>query len=204
MSTRFAETTETQGGIITPRPRKGAVLAPEGQPFNVCVQVLDTVEEPVPDLLLRRTAKCVLAMEGVRQRDSDRGSPLGVVIADDDTVRDLNRRQRGLDEATDVLSFSFRYEEGYRGQKAPPSASSDGTDFILPPGAYASLGEVIISYPQAVRQAVERGHTVERELALLLAHGVLHLLGYDHVKRNEAAAMQAKEATVLAQVMEDE
>ena len=74
----------------------------------------------------------------------------------------------------------------------------------MPPGEAEGLGEVIISYPQAERQAQAAGHSVVRELAHLLAHGILHLLGYDHLKVEDEAVMQAKEADVPAQVLNED
>ena len=69
--------------------------------------------------------------------------------------------------------------------------------FALPPGQTGGLGEVIISYPQAQRQAIKVGHSVKQELALLVAHGVLHLLGYDHGEPQEEVVMKEKEKAVL-------
>jgi probable rRNA maturation factor len=109
---------------------------------------------------------------------------MGVVVTDDATVRDLNQRYLGVDEPTDVLSFGL----GEKGD-AP---------FALPPGEAPSLGEVIISYPTAVRQAEEQGHSVEAEVAHLLVHGILHLLGYDHVEAEDERIMRRREREILA------
>ncbi len=126
---------------------------------------------------LRRIARRVLTAEGVGSGE------LSVVISDEDTVRELNRRYRGLDEPTDVLSFDLG-EEG-------------DTPFTLPPGEAAPLGEVIISYPTALRQAEEQGHNVEAEVAHLLVHGILHLLGYDHLEAKDERAMRRREEEIL-------
>jgi probable rRNA maturation factor len=85
---------------------------------------------------------------------------VAIVLAGDATVRRLNRQFRGKDETTDVLSFPAG------GEKLP-----DGT---------RPLGEIVISVAQAARQAETRGHSLARELRLLVIHGYLHLLGYDH------------------------
>lgn len=85
---------------------------------------------------------------------------LTIVLAGDATVRTLNRTFRGKDETTDVLSFPGG------GERCP-----DGT---------CPLGEVVISVAQAARQAAAEGHSLARELRVLLIHGYLHLLGYDH------------------------
>ena len=124
-------------------------------------------------------------------------------MADDETVKQLNSEYRGLDQTTDVLAFSFEHEGEYMGGDSPPSPP-DTLDFILPPREEEWLGEVIISYPQAARQAGQSGSDVGHELTALLVHGVLHLLGYDHVDPAEEAEMKALESLILDRVMSDE
>ena len=131
---------------------------------------------------------------------SGTSTELSVVIADDDTVRELNHLHRGIDKTTDVLSFAFDNQGEYYGEGEAPSEWSEDTEFIMPPGQEAGLGEVIISYPQAVRQAEEVGRSVTDEVANLLTHGILHLLGHDHMEPDEEAVMKAKENAVLASV----
>ncbi len=127
----------------------------------------------------------------------DESCQLGIVIADDDTLRDLNTRYRGLDEVTDVLSFSTTHQGHWEGEGDGPQPPKDDP-FVMPPGEPHHLGEVIISYPQAARQAEARAEEVEGELALLVVHGILHLLGFDHMEAGEEAEMRAKEREVLA------
>jgi len=110
---------------------------------------------------------------------------VSIVFTDSETVQRLNRDYRGVDEPTDVLAFYMLPE------KEPASS------FILPPDGITRLGEVIISYPQAVEQAKDQGHSVNKELALLIIHGILHLLGYDHEKPEEEAKMRAREKELL-------
>lgn len=102
---------------------------------------------------------------------------LSILLCDDAFIHPLNRDYRGKDKPTDVLSFAMR-EEG------------DPNDPIL--------GDVIISIERAQEQALERGHLIGVELALLLVHGVLHLLGYDHEEDEEAIVMEAKEKEILS------
>ena len=147
---------------------------------------------------LQRVVDAALAIE------REGSSHLSLIVADDPTVKELNRRHRGLDENSDVLSFSFSHQGEYYGDGRPPSEWSESVGFIMPPGETAGLGEVIISYPQALRQAEESAHSPDRELAALAAHGVLHLLGYDHQEPDDAVVMAAKENSVLAKVLEDE
>ena len=165
-------------------------------PFQVSVQVLEDFASLVSDRWLRRVAEDTLTVEC-----HDPAARVSVVIADDKVVRELNRRHRGLDENTDVLAFSFIRQGEYHGEGETVSRPGEQIGFVLPPGQKESIGEVVISYPQAQRQARRFGHSVERELAVLLAHGVLHLLGHDHAGPEEEAAMKRIEAQVLGRVL---
>ena len=110
---------------------------------------------------------------------------VSLVLADQETVHRMNVTYRNVDSPTDVISF---YAE-------PQSEAEE--DFILPGDGVRRLGDVVISYPQAIEQAHEAGHSVERELTLLTIHGVLHLLGYDHEKPEDAPVMRGREAALL-------
>ena len=123
---------------------------------------------------------------------------LSVVIADDATLKRLNRDYRGLDEVTDVLSFSASHNGHWEGAGEGPDQAGDHLPFITPPDEPKDLGEVIISYPQASLQAGGQPLALEKELALLVVHGVLHLLGFDHEEPLEQANMQAKEQEILS------
>lgn len=129
---------------------------------------------------LRAVCTAALAGEGVT------GSVLlSLTLVDDAEIREMNLRHRGIDRPTDVLSFPL----------------IDGTDsFALPPGAPRELGDVVVSYPRAVAQAEEYGHSVERELAYLVVHGLLHILGHDHEIPSEQAIMRAREEGALGAV----
>lgn len=102
---------------------------------------------------------------------------MSLVLSNDVRLRELNRQFLDIDEPTDVLSFP-----------------SDETD---PESAAPYLGDVIISYERAEIQAQAAGHTIKDELELLVVHGVLHLLGYDHADSEEQQAMWAAQAEVL-------
>lgn len=106
---------------------------------------------------------------------------LSLVLCDDAFIHPLNRDWRGKDRPTDVLSFAQR-----EGDEADPD------DDVL--------GDVIISVETAARQAAERGHPLGHELRVLLVHGVLHLLGYDHEVDEEAEEMEALERDLLAEL----
>ena len=104
---------------------------------------------------------------------------LSIVLCDDATIHPLNRDYRGKDKPTDVLSFAQR----------------EGEFSFLEDNL---LGDVIISIETTRRQANERDHCVETELRVLLVHGILHLLGYDHIEDDEAEIMEAKEREILS------
>jgi probable rRNA maturation factor len=134
---------------------------------------------------LRRLVKESLGAHGV-----DAEVELSLLITDDATVRELNKKYRGKDKTTDVLSFALEADK--RGDAA--------AGFVMPPGEMVHLGEVIVSYPKAAEQAAERNRAVEDELALLVVHGVLHLLGYDHDKPAREREMRSMEQRVLSAV----
>jgi len=129
---------------------------------------------------LRSTAEQVLKAQEVSS-----SAELGLVIAGQARVQELNRNYLGRDEPTDVLAFSML------------SAGGDLPPFVQPPDGVLHLGEVIIAYPQAVIQAEEHGHSVKREVAILIIHGVLHLLGYSDDKPELKRLMSAREKEIL-------
>lgn len=131
--------------------------------------------EPLALDAFERLGEFVLRMENA----SD-AIELSVALVDDVEMAHLNEQYRGVEGPTDVLSF---------GCDDPCPAASDEP---------IALGDVIIAPEVARRQAVELGTTVEDELDLLLVHGTLHLLGYDHEDDADAAVMQARERVVLA------
>jgi probable rRNA maturation factor len=112
---------------------------------------------------------------------------MGLVITDSKTIQKLNRTYRGKDQPTDVLAFHM----------SPDTSEESELRFVGPPDGVHHLGEIVISYPQAIRQAQEQGHSVAQELALLIVHGVLHLLGYDHELPEEEQQMKARENEIL-------
>jgi probable rRNA maturation factor len=125
---------------------------------------------------LQRIAEAVLTQEG-------RSGEVAVVLTDDESIQELNRDFLGEDMPTDVLSFS---------------AQEDVGPFVAAPEAGGYLGDVIISYPRAVQQAREQGHSPEKELNLLLVHGILHLLGYDHAGEEDKVVMWTRQEAILA------
>lgn len=121
-----------------------------------------------------------LAVFALRMEEAPDSVELSVALVDPDEIARLNEQYRGVVGPTDVLSF---------GCDDPEPVDSDEP---------ITLGDVVIAPEIATKQAGELGTTVESELDLLLVHGVLHLLGYDHEADEDAAAMQERERAVLA------
>lgn len=146
------------------------------------------VDEALEGLVDRELLEAAL-LGVVSGRDLGRPVAVGLVVTDDQGIRDLNRRHRGIDAPTDVLSFPlWEYE-------APEKPR---LDFPLPPGEPLPLGDLVISHERAVEQAGEYGHSLAREMAFLVVHGVLHLLGYDHEDAVDAGEMRRQEEAVLS------
>lgn len=139
---------------------------------NIAVQVAPRFRAEVDEGSLRRVAAEVLSQEGVEEE-----TELGLVLTDDEAIRELNRRFRGVDSPTDVLAFGAETEE----------------HFVTAPQGPPYLGDVVISYQRALAQAEELGHSVAEELKLLVVHGILHLLGYDHQDETDAREMRERE-----------
>ena len=109
---------------------------------------------------------------------------VSVTFVDNEGIRALNSQYRGIDAATDVLSFPLTDFEG--GEQPPIDEQS------------VSLGDIVISLERAREQATEFGHSYEREVAFLCVHSMLHLLGYDHVNsKQEDADMRARQRDIL-------
>ncbi|HOQ29309.1 MAG TPA: rRNA maturation RNase YbeY [Armatimonadota bacterium] len=108
---------------------------------------------------------------------------ISVLFTDNEGIRQLNREYRGIDTPTDVLSFPLSTPEELA--QAP-----EETEVLL--------GDVVISVETAREQARQQGHSIKRESALLLTHGLLHLLGYDHGSEEERERMRQMESEVVA------
>ncbi|HEX9993896.1 MAG TPA: rRNA maturation RNase YbeY [Acidimicrobiales bacterium] len=149
--------------------------------------------EPVDPGRWSDLARAVLEAKGVRG-----DAELSLLFVDEATMAGLNQRFMGEDGPTDVLAFPI--DEGWSEPGRWPDAGTTGPDRepLEPADAPILLGDVVICPAVARRNAGEHGVTYEDELALLVVHGVLHVLGQDHAEPDEAAAMQAEESDLLA------
>ena len=127
--------------------------------------------------LIRRAVKATLVSE-----EFERPAEVSVTIVDNEAIHEINLEHRGIDRPTDVLSFPM-FDEDF----------DDGEDCVL--------GDIVISLEKAKEQAESYGHSIEREIAFLTVHSVLHLLGYDHEEgKAEESEMFEKQEAVLAKM----
>ena len=110
---------------------------------------------------------------------------LSVSIIDNETINEINKEYRKIDRETDVISFAFLDDEPDR-------------EKILKKKGIVDLGEIYISLPKAVEQAKEYSHSLKRELSFLFVHGLLHLLGYDHMEKSDEEKMFALQEEILS------
>ena len=140
----------------------------------VNVLIADEFNELVQPEIFERAALAALQQQAV-----DSGQDLTVAVDDDARLHALNQEFLDIDAPTDVLSF--------------PAGEGE----FDPETGTAYLGDIVISYPRALEQAIAAGHSVNDELMLLVVHGVLHLLGHDHAEPDEKAVMWAAQTEIL-------
>lgn len=124
---------------------------------------------------------------------------ISLALAGNGRIRRLNKMYRGKNRVTDVLSFGDKSVLPYLARAFPKFKNGGppaGGKFIEPPDKVKRLGEIVICYPQAKKQAKKAGHSLEKELAILLVHGIMHLAGYEHErggkKEDEMREMEEK------------
>ena len=120
-------------------------------------------------------------------------SEVELLLTMDEEIREMNREFRDIDRATDVLSFpmiAYESPADFAFLEEDESCFDQDTGELM-------LGNIVISKQKVVEQAEEYGHTVEREYAFLIAHSMLHLLGYDHMEEEERAVMEKKQREIL-------
>ena len=138
----------------------------------ILITVHDNYKDSAADPILRSAAEAVLLECEVPDSPS-----LLIRITDNEELKSLNAQYRGIDKTTDVLSFT--------------------ADFFDPDLESQYLGDVVIAYPKAEEQSEKRGHFVADELQLLVVHGVLHLLGYDHEDQQQKKEMWSIQSRIL-------
>jgi cytidine deaminase len=157
------------------------------------IRVFNEIASPVDEALFEKTAAACLKVQSLAVKTITE-----LTLTDEEGIRRSNRDWRGMDEVTDVLSFpSLSLLPEHTLNHAHPGLSSvwDSEE-----GAY-SLGDIVICVPRALQQAKEYGHSPEREFSYLFAHGLFHLMGYDHLQEEDRTDMREKEEAALAQAV---
>ena len=108
---------------------------------------------------------------------------IDVSIVDNDRIHEINKNYRGIDRPNNVISYAFYDDEEEKINEDAPN----------------SLGSIIISYQKAEEQAKDYGHSLNREMSFLFVHGLLHLLGYDHMKKEDEEIMFALQDKILGE-----
>lgn len=121
---------------------------------------------------LNKVIKKTLKHEGVKK------AFFSIIFVDSEEIRKINREYRGIDKVTDVISFALE----------------DAHDLV---GNIRVLGDIYICIPRMIEQSEAYGHSVKRELSFLTVHGLLHLLGYDHMKKSDEEVMFARQEKIL-------
>lgn len=151
--------------------------------LTVDFEAQDGIEAPITEDEMTQICETVLTQEGV-----ERPCFLSLSVVDDETIKEQNLDWRGIDAATDVISLECERPD----------------DPDLAPGEPCELGDILLAPNFITQQAGRYATTVADEFRLLLIHGLLHLLGYDHLDDNEAEVMEAREDELLRLVSTDQ
>ncbi|MFD2116120.1 rRNA maturation RNase YbeY [Paenibacillus yanchengensis] len=138
--------------------------------------------------LLEQLLQCAAQMEAIESGE------VTLTFVDDEQIKQLNNEYRGIDAATDVLSFAMQ-ESSEEELAMLADLEGESAEWLG-----NMLGDIIISTEHVIEQSQQYGHSLERELGFLFVHGFLHLLGYDHQDEQQEAEMFGKQEQVLQQV----
>ena len=146
----------------------------------------EEIEKIDEESLIRNVVETVLKEEGVKKEVE-----VYITLTHNDNIRKINAEHRNIDKPTDVLSFPMFEREEIPFLKEENTVENAGQVETM-------LGDIIVSVEKVREQAEEYGHSFKRELAYLVTHGMLHLLGYDHMIEEEKIIMRAREEEILA------
>ncbi len=172
------------------------------------LEIRNFTQNKIDESFLRRAAQAALKTvfyNFKKGKEKDEKMEISLAVVGDGRMRKLNKMYRGKNRVTDVLSFADKSVLLYLEKAFHASVRKEETtkpeDFIKAPDGALRLGEIIICYPQAKKQAKLAGHSLKKEMTVLLVHGIIHLLGYDHEKGDlEAEEMENLEKKTLKKV----
>ena len=153
----------------------------------------DFETEKTLDIDYEKTALAV-AEKALELENCPYEAQISLILTDDEGIRQVNSEFRGIGRSTDVLSFPMI---PFESPAAYDILEEDESYFDMDTGELL-LGDIMISVDHVYAQAEEYGHSVTREFAFLVAHSIMHLLGYDHMEKEEAAVMEAHQEAVLS------
>ena len=139
-----------------------------------------TVDDEIGSEIMR-------AVEFIGENYDAADCEVSITLTDDEHIHDLNREYRGIDRPTDVLSFAFKESD-------EPEIIYDDEDHV------DALGDIIVSLDRARAQSIEYGHSFKREVIFLIVHGMLHLLGYDHMEESDRLEMEAEQKFIMSEL----
>ena len=164
-------------------------------------------EMPLPAQFLSRDEYEDIAVRVIMQALEQEGCPyeaeVNLTLTDDDGIRRINGEMRSLDRSTDVLSFPMVDFDApgdfsmLEAMEAEEDFETFADDVFNPDSGELMIGDIVISVDHCLKQAEEYGHSLRREYAFLIAHSMLHLMGYDHMHDEEAAEMERRQEEIL-------
>ena len=163
----------------------------------------NTIEQLLASVSIDEVAALTLHAVGIAQQIM-----LTLLITDDEGIREMNTQYRQQDKPTDVLSFPLLEkplvdaptDQLWSVQSEDEQPAQETVPFVTPPDMITNLGDIVMSWPTLVRQAVEAGHSSLYELLYLFSHGVLHLVGYDDHSEAGYQAMVSIQEAVLRKI----
>ena len=155
------------------------------------VEVFDEVMTPF-DFDIDEVSR--LVVDGTLQTEEfPKEAFVSITLVSEEEIRDINREQRGIDSATDVLSFPMiDWKKPVDYEKL-----DEALDIYEPDSGEVVLGDVILCVPRVISQAKEYGHSIKREFAFLICHSMLHLLGYDHMEESDRILMEEHQNKIM-------
>lgn len=139
-------------------------------------EIINETEEEIEEL-----SKLKDVVDFALKHENIENGIFNIIIVDEETIRELNKNYRGKDSVTDVISFALEDDDTFV-----------KTDFRV-------LGDIYICLPRAKSQALEYGHSFFREISFLAVHGLLHLLGYDHMNKEDEKVMFTLQELILSE-----
>lgn len=134
-----------------------------------------------------------LVYEGtLEEKQMSKDYEVSVTFVDNEEIREINKNYRNIDLPTDVLSFPMIDYGRDNGEGGVENMDLDSGEIVL--------GDIVISLEMAYEQALDYGHSFQREISFLMVHGMLHLLGYDHEKEEDRKKMRSEEERILSSI----